>query len=136
MKLLIFLGMMMASLSTFAQTMQICYGDQGVDVEAPYILTVNQLQENQAHLMTEEFLSSQITSLFNVLNFDPAVVFVLGVNPHVSTSNDGIIDNEAIDRLVRLEVAAILKKYLIDANSYSIDCNGIVTGLPRAGGMN
>ena len=126
----------MVSLTTLAQNQQICYGDQGVDAEAPYILTVNHLEENQAHLMTEDFLSSEVTSVLNTLNFDPAIIFVLGVNPHVSTSNGGIIDNESVDRLVRLEVAAILKKYHVNPKDYSIDCNGIVTGFPRAGGMN
>lgn len=133
------LGILLFSTFAFSQTKtkaQVCYGDQGVDIQAPYVLTIKRIQPFQIDLITEDFLNNDTVNVMNVFYFEPAVIFVLSVNPHTSVSDDVLKSIKQIDRNVRRSVSALLKKYEITAAGYALECNGTVTGLPRAGGMN
>ena len=129
--------MLIISISAFAKAKtQVCYGDEGVDVTAPYILTVNSIALTQIDLITEEFLNSSMVDVVNVISLEPSAFYVLSVRPQTPVSNDVLASNKKIDRAVRRSVAALMKRYKITASGYALECNGTVTGLPRAGGMN
>lgn len=123
-KILLTFGLLFLGANYANASVPQCYGDAGVSEEEPYILTIPNMNAYQAHLLIEDLMNDGFLTATKIFDHKPTCIFALAVNTSATLN---------IDERVAQKVADVLERYNL---KYSLECNGTVTGNPRAGGSN
>ena len=113
-----------------------CYGSEMVSSGEPYLLTLMNVNEFQLNFILEEMITDGLVTATETINFDPAAILVLSVDPTAIATVDGNVSAEQVNESVSLYVQGLMKKYKISKSKYALECNGMSFAQPRAGGMN
>ena len=119
-----------------AQSSLSCYGAENVDQSAPFVLTLNDVNEFQVNLIMEEMITDGLLNPFLVFNIDNVQILNLSVNTDMIASVDWTVDNETVNQVTLESVKLLMKKYKIKKSKYNLDCTYTAEGQPKAGGMN
>ncbi len=129
MKAILAVLIMISSALAQASSAPQCYGDATVSEREPFILTVSGLSKFQVHLFTEELLTGDLLSVTHRYDLGDSFIYILAVE---TTS----IDTMAVNQAVAQKIKQVITKFSIPAENSVLECNGFVSGNPRAGGSN
>jgi hypothetical protein len=115
-----------------------CYNDSGVSPDYPYIVSFSAINPMQGHLineaLTEDSLVNEVDTLIQI---DDLLIVSLAIDPtQVVVTDDSADFDRVVDELVYQLVMNVTAKHELDPNTVVVECNGTVTGYPRAGGGN
>ena len=139
--LLIAFSLLLSSAALAAKTAPLqCYGSKDVSQDAPFIVGVSNANDYSLFLFQEELVGDGLIKVEDTLAFGDVKMFVLSVDASqiMTPAVMGFDRNAAINEMVVKRINDLFAKYnfTVKDNETFIQCNGLMTINPRAGGMN